>query len=306
VSVPVIGADELARLLPMDAAVEALDAAFGSERLPVAPLRTRIETAAGELLLMPATGPQGAGVKLVTLTGSNLARGLPFVQAAYVLFDPETQEPVAMLEGASLTALRTGAVSALATRYLALADAHRLVIFGAGVQARSHLHAMRAVRGIDEVRVVSRTPQSASALVDEAIAGGLRAALAGPESVGNADLICTCTTSESPVFDGSLLQPGTHVNAVGAYTGTMRELDTQTVRMAKVVVETREAAMSEAGDLLIAIEEGSVTEHHVVADLAELVRGARVRTSSEDVTLFKSVGVAFEDLIVARAVVDRL
>lgn len=305
-TVPVIDADELVRLLPMAAAVEALDAVFGSDPLPVAPLRTRIETAGGELLVMPAAGAQGAGVKLVTLTGSNAARGLPFIHAAYVLFDRDTQAPVALLDGAALTAIRTGAVSALATRYLALEDAHRLVIFGAGVQARSHLQAMRAVRGIDEVSIVSRTPERASALVGEAIARGVRAALAGPEAVRSADLVCTCTTSESPVFDGSLLRPGTHVNAVGAYTRGMRELDTRAVRMAKVVVETREAAMSEAGDLLIAIEEGSITEEHIVADLAGLVRGARVRTSSEDVTLFKSVGVAFEDLIVARAVVDRL
>jgi ornithine cyclodeaminase/alanine dehydrogenase-like protein (mu-crystallin family) len=289
----------------MPAAIDALHAAFAAE-LPEAPLRTHVDTAAGGLLLMPAWGEAGVGVKLVTLTASNPERGLPFIHALYVLFDAETQAPVATLDGAALTALRTAAVSGLATRLLAREDASRLVLFGAGVQATSHLEAMRAVRPIEEVVVVSRGAERAAALIERAGAAGLRARVGAPSDVSGADLVCTCTTSERPVVEGARLAAGAHVNAIGAYLATMRELDTEAVRRSKVVVDTREAAFAEAGDLLIPLGEGAVGREHVLADLAELVRGTRVRTSADDVTLFKAVGVAFEDLIVARAAVDHL
>jgi ornithine cyclodeaminase len=306
VAVPVIDAESLARLLPMDVAIDALQAAFGADRLPEAPLRSHVETAGGTLLVMPAHGAPGVGVKLVTLTGSNPGRGLPFIHATYVLFDGETQEPRGIVDGTALTALRTAAVSGLATRFLAREGARRLVLFGAGVQARSHLEAMRAVRPVDEVVVVSRGAARAATLVDQAAALGLDASLGAPGAERDADLVCTCTTSGTPVLAGSALPDGVHVNAVGAYTPTMREVDGEGVRRARVVVETRGAAMAEAGDLLLAIAEGAVGPDPVAADLSEVVRGARVRTSDGDVTLFKSVGVAFEDLIVARAAVDRL
>jgi len=304
-AVPVIDAETLARLLPMDAAIDALQDAFGAERLPEAPLRSHVRTDAGALYLMPAFGAQGVGVKLVTLTDSNPARGLPFIHAAYALFDAETQAPLATLDGGALTALRTAAVSGLATRFLAREDARRLVLYGAGVQARSHLDAMRSARSVEEVVVVSRGRERAEALVSEAGALGLRASIGAPGAERDADLVCTCTTSPTPVVAGSALADGVHVNAVGAYTTSARELDTEAVRRARVAVETREAAMAEAGDLVIAIGEGAIGPDHVVADLSEVVRGVSVRTSPEDVTLFKSVGVAFEDLVVARAAVDR-
>jgi ornithine cyclodeaminase/alanine dehydrogenase-like protein (mu-crystallin family) len=297
--VPFVDAETLARALPMTAAIDALEAAFGAERLPEAPMRTHVETRAGTLLLMPAFGEAGVGVKLVTLTPSNPDRRLPFIHAVYVLFEAVGQSPVALLDGAALTALRTAAVSGLATRHLA----SRLAIFGAGVQARSHLRAMLAVRPIEDVVVVSRTRERAEALVKEA---GVDARVGAPDDVGDRDLVCTCTTSATPVFDGSLLAPGTHVNAVGAYRPDLRELDTETIERARVVVETREAAMEEAGDLLIPMKEGAIGEDHVVADLSEVVRGVTVRRTAQDVTVFKSVGVAFEDLVVARAAVDRL
>jgi ornithine cyclodeaminase len=263
-----------------------------------------VETPAGTLLLMPAFGRAGVGVKLVTLTEGNRERALPFIQAAYVLFDAETQAAVAILDGSAITALRTAAVSALATRHLARADAARLVVFGAGVQATSHVEAMSAVRPVTELVVVSRSSGSAEALADEGRRRGLAATPGDPGAVAEADLVCTCTTAEVPVFDGSLLPPGVHVNAVGSYRPETRELDTETVRRASVVVETREVALAEAGDLLIPIREGVIDAAHVVAELADVVRGAAVRRGPEDVTVFKSVGMAFEDLVVARAVVD--
>ncbi|HEY7659672.1 MAG TPA: ornithine cyclodeaminase family protein [Actinomycetota bacterium] len=289
----------------MAEAIDALEAAFGAERLPEAPPRVHLDTAAGTVLLMPAHGAQGVGVKLVTLTPSNSERDLPFIHASYVLFDPQTQAPVAMLDGASLTALRTAAVSGLATRHLALDLASRLVIYGAGVQARSHLEAMRAVRPIEEVVIVSRGTARGERLVEDASRLGLRASLGEPGAERDADLVCTCTTSSTPVVSGALLPPGVHVNAVGAYLPDRREIDTEGVRRARVAVETREAAMEEAGDLLIPIAEGAITADHVRADLAEIVRGRTIREGPEDVTLFKSVGVAFEDLVVARAALER-
>jgi ornithine cyclodeaminase/alanine dehydrogenase-like protein (mu-crystallin family) len=253
---------------------------------------------------MPAFGDAGVGVKLVTLTPANAERGLPFINAVYVLFDPATQAPEAIVDGAALTALRTAAVSGLATRYLAAADAPRLVIFGAGVQARSHLEAMRAVRTIERLTVASRSAERAEALVALARSAGVDAAVGDADDVPDADIVCTCTTSDVPLFDGGLLAPGTHVNAVGSYQPTTRELDTVALMRGRVVVETRDAAFAEAGELSIPIEEGAFDRDHVVADLAEVVNGTPVRTSSGDITLFKSVGLAFEDLIVARAAVD--
>jgi ornithine cyclodeaminase/alanine dehydrogenase-like protein (mu-crystallin family) len=164
---------------------------------------------------------------------------------------------------------------------------------------------MRAVRPIERVVVISRTRERGEALVREASVAGLDARVGEPSDAASADLICTCTTSSSPVVEGSLVASGTHINAVGAYTREMREIDTEGVRRAKVVVETREAAMAEAGDLLLAIEEGVIGPGHVLADLSEVVCGAAIRVSEQDVTLFKSVGVAFEDLVVAGAAVDR-
>jgi ornithine cyclodeaminase len=303
---PFVEAARLAELLPMGEAVDALEAAFGAGALPEAPLRSHVETSSGTLLTMPATGPGGIGVKLVTVTPDNPGRGLPLIHGVYVLFDPAGQRPEAVLEGAALTALRTGAVSGLATRYLAREDATRLVLFGAGVQARAHLEAMRAVRPVGRVTVVSRTPARAEALADLARAMGLEASAGPPDAVADADLVCTCTTSPTPVFEGSRLADGAHVNAVGAFTTDTRELDDETIRRARVVVETREAAMAEAGDVVLPIRDGVVGRAHVVADLVEVLAGAVVRRSPEDVTVFKSVGVAFEDLVVARAAVDRL
>ena len=299
-----IDAQELRRRLPMLAMIDALETGFRDLNMSVTPPRSHVETSRGELLLMPAFGPAGIGVKLVTLTPENPARGLPFISAVYVLFDAETQEPQAVIDGTELTALRTAAVSGLATRYLAREDSRRLVLFGAGVQARSHLEAMRAVRPIEEVAIVSRTRRHADSLAEEARASGLRAEVADASVVRSADIVCTCTTSPEPLFAFADVPYGLHVNAVGAFQPHARELDTATIAGARLVVETRDAALGEAGELLIPIGEGAIDPSHVVADLRELGQGAAVRTSEADVTVFKSVGIAFEDLVVAGAAVN--
>jgi ornithine cyclodeaminase/alanine dehydrogenase-like protein (mu-crystallin family) len=290
--------------LSMRAAIDALATGFRDVDPSAGPLRIHVDTAAGTLLLMPASGAAGVGVKLVTLTPDNAARSLPFVNAVYVLFDPASQTPEAVLDGAALTALRTAAVSGLATDRLANPSATRLAIFGAGVQARAHLEAMLAVRPVEEVTIVSRTPGPAERLAEAARERGVDASVGDAGAVSRADLVCTCTTSDTPLFEGDHLEAGAHVNAVGSYRPTSRELDTRAMERARVVVESREAAFEEAGELVIPIDAGAFGPEHVVADLSELVRGADVRTSPSDVTVFKSVGLAFEDLIVARAVVD--
>ena len=299
-----IGADEIRARLPMAAAIDVLDAAFRTLDAGAGPLRTSVETPSGSLLLMPAFGEAGVGVKLVTLTPSNPERAMAYIQASYVLFDATTQAPEAVIDGAVLTALRTGAVSGVATRHLARDDAARLVLFGAGVQARSHLEAMCAVRPVTELVVVSRSRASAETLVADGLQRGLAARVGDAVAVADADLICTCTTSEEPLFDGALLRAGVHVNAIGSHRPDARELDTRTIQRGRVVVETRDVALAEAGELAIPIADGAIAAQHVAADLGETVRGAQVRRSSEDVTVFKSVGMAFEDLVIARAIVD--
>jgi ornithine cyclodeaminase/alanine dehydrogenase-like protein (mu-crystallin family) len=300
----VIGAEELRARLPMVAAIDALEDAFRTQDPSGGPLRTHVETPAGTLLLMPAVGAAGVGVKLVSITPANPGRDLPFIHASYVLFDAESQAPEGVLDGSALTALRTAAVSGLATRFVSREDARRLVIFGACVQARSHLEAMCAVRPVTDLVVVSRSRGAAESLAQEGHGRGLTVRVGEPEAVREADLVCTCTTAEEPLFDGAWLPEGVHVNAVGSYRPETRELDTEAVRRARLVVETREVALAEAGELLIPIGEGALGAGHIVADLAETVRGANVRRSPDDVTLLKSVGMAFEDLVVARAIVE--
>ena len=301
----IIDAAELTRLLPITDAVDALDHAFRGS-LPLAPQRARVDVPGGELMLMPSVGASGFGVKLVTIAGASVAdRALPLVQAAYVLFDTPGLSPIAMIDGTALTTLRTSAVSALATRYLARSESRILTIIGAGVQGAAHLDAMLAVRPIEVVWVVSRGTARAEELVAHAVDLGLHAAIADPGAVAQSDIVCTCTTSPDPVFDGSLLVPGAHVNAIGAYRPNEREVDDLTVRRARIAVETREAALAEAGDLLIPIAQGLIEPADILADLSEVVRGHPVRRDEQDITLFKSIGVAFEDLVVANAVLER-
>jgi ornithine cyclodeaminase len=300
-----LDAAELGRRLPMSEAIDALDRAFRDRDPTGGPLRSHLETPSGTLLVMPAAGAAGVGVKLVTLTPGNPARGDPLIGAVYILFDARTQQPRGVIDGAALTALRTAAVSGVATRYLAREDVRRLVIFGAGVQAGAHLDAMLVVRAVERVAIVSRSEGPAEALRDRAAALGVDAALVGPEAVRDADVICTCTTSPEPLFDGRWLPTGVHVNAVGSYRPDARELDGETIRRAKLVVEERAAALAEAGELAIPLAEGTIDASHVLADLHELANGTVVRTSPEDVTVFKSVGLAFEDLAVAAAAMDR-
>jgi ornithine cyclodeaminase/alanine dehydrogenase-like protein (mu-crystallin family) len=292
-----VDGDELLRLLPVAAAVDALEAAFAGP-LAEAPERHVHGADGGELLLMPAWGSDGVGTKLVCITPDNAQRGLPLIHGVYVLFAPATHEPLAILDGAALTALRTSAVSALATKHLARADAESLLIVGAGAQAHAHLDAMLAVRPIRRVAVRGRDEGRAAVLEERARAAGLE--IGG----GDPDIVCTCTTSATPVLDA--LPDGVHVNATGAYRPDLRELSTAAITSASVFVETRAAALAEAGDLMQPIEEGAWSADRIAGDLADVVAGRAGRTSEVERTVFKSVGVALEDLAVAAAIARRL
>lgn len=298
--IPHLDGPALRRALPGTAAIDALESAFAGASI-AGPPRTHLDVEAGTLLIMPAAGPDGVGVKVVGVAPANRDRGLPLILGLYVLLDPETLAPRALIDAPALTAVRTAAVSALATRHLAREDARRLVVLGAGAQARSHVEALALVRPIEHVTVVSRTDASARALVEEVRAGGLDAEVGRPDAISSGDIVCACTTSPTPVVFGADLLPGTHVVAVGAYQPHTRELDTEVIRRGRVVVEEREAALAEGGDLAIPVSEGAFGPDDIVADLAEVVTGAVVRRSGDDITVFKSVGLALEDLAIATA-----
>ncbi|MGM0617877.1 MAG: ornithine cyclodeaminase family protein [Actinomycetota bacterium] len=302
----VISHDEVWARLPMSAAIEALDTAIAEGRLGSTPPRQHVHAEGQELLLMPSFLDGGAGVKLVGIDPENPSRGLPRIQGVFVLFEPPGLSPAAIVDARALTAVRTAAVSGLATRYLARPDASRLVIFGAGPQAHAHLLAMHALFPLSHVSVVSRTRAAAEELVTRAREElGLEAVVAGQEAIATTDLICTCTTSPTPVFDGVLLPDGVHINAVGAYRPDLQEIDAVTVGTSAVVVESRDAALSESGDLIVAARDAGWDPRAITADLVEVVRdGVVVRTDASQRTLFESVGVAFEDLVIARAVLD--
>lgn len=291
------------------AAVKAGYAHLSAGRAQV-PLRAHLTAAEGDsALVMPFALPdEGAlGLKVVSVFGSNPPRGLPLIHALVLVLDAATGAPQALIEGSSLTAIRTGAASGAATDVLARPDARVAAIFGSGVQARRQLEAVCTVRPIERVLVYSLGGAEAFAAEmagfgpiprEVVVAGSARAA------VSEADVICTATTSTTPVFDGRDLQPGTHVNGIGSYTPEMQEIDAATVRRARVVVDSREAALAEAGDLIIPLRAGQIDLDHISTELGEIIAGQKPgRTSAEQITFFKSVGVAVQDAMAARLVV---
>lgn len=286
--------------LSWPAAVAALRSALLDGLDPEAqPPRTSTPFGAGELLTMPASSGRLAGVKLVTVAPGNAARGLPRIHGLYVLFDAETLAPVATLDGAALTAVRTPAVSALGVDLVAPADARHLVVFGCGPQADGHVSALRALRPVETVTVVGRTPDRAARFVERLAASGVAARVGAAGAVADADLVACCTTARTPLFDGRLLPDRAVVVAVGSHEPTAREVDVETLRRCGALVESRAAATTEAGDVVQAIAEGAVDVDELVT-FADVVRG---RTSRRP-RLVKTVGMGWQDLVVAAAVVS--
>jgi ornithine cyclodeaminase/alanine dehydrogenase-like protein (mu-crystallin family) len=309
-SILVIDGSTARSLLPMDRCIELMaDALAGLARGEAAnPLRTVVPVQAATpsaLATMPAVlaDPPAMGVKVITVFPGNHGTGIESHQGFVLLFEGEHGSPVALIDAIAITAIRTAAVSGLATRLLARDEADDLAILGSGTQARSHLEAMRAVRPLRRVRAWSPHADRLQAFADEAAAAGttVEPMDTARDAVEGADIICTVTASAEPVLRGSWLAAGAHVNAVGSSLPSNRELDSEAVRRARLFVDRRDSARSEAGDYLIPLREGVIGEDHIVAEIGEVAADmAGGRRSPDEITVFKSLGLAIEDLAAAR------
>jgi ornithine cyclodeaminase/alanine dehydrogenase-like protein (mu-crystallin family) len=309
-----LSAAEVRRALPMSDAIDAMRVAFLrlDEGHVTMPPRGRMDIPEhdGTLLLMPCQERQSGqmSVKLVSLFTNNRERDLPLIHATVILSDAESGLPLAIMDGAALTAIRTAAVCGLATRYLALPDAKTAAIFGAGMQARSQLEALHAARPIEEARVFDIEAAAAAAFareMSEKLGIDVRPAESSRQALANAQIVCTATTASEAVFQDAELLPGTHINAIGSYKPHVVEIPAATVCRARVVVDQRSAALEEAGDLLNPIQQGMITADHIRAELAEVVTGKLAgRTDDDQITLFKSVGLAVQDLYAAARTVE--
>ncbi len=301
-------------LLPMEEAIpvmrEALTMLAGGD--VVMPLRSMLALPQGDAVmgLMPSYlgGLEAVGVKVVAAFPANFGTEYDTHQGVVLFFDTERGLLRAIVDATSITALRTAAVSGLVTDLLAKPDAGDLAIIGAGTQAHTHLQAMRAVRPVRRVRVYSVPAESAAEFAErESRLTGLpvEAIETAEEAVAGADLICTTTTATEPVVQGAWVSPGAHVNAVGAYTPATRELDSALVAQARLYADRRESLLSEAGEFLIPKGEGLIGDEHIVGEIGEVLTGrAPGRTSPDEITLFKSLGIAIEDLAAAHRVYE--
>lgn len=292
---PWIDAARMAALLPMREAIDVLDAALaGGLDTSADPPRSVVPVAHGQLLLMPSQAADAVGVKLASVAPGNPALGLPRIQAVYVLLHPTTLAPVALLDGVALTSLRTPAMSAVAARYLAPAEAATLVVFGSGPQAAGHIEAVRAVRAVNDVVIVGRDQGRAAELA--AAVGGRVGSVA---DVARADIVVCATSASEPLFDGASVPDRACVIAVGSHEPHVRELDEGLMRRAHVVVEDLATALREAGDVIMAGIGGDR-----LTSISDVVNGRAV-FSGDAPRVFKSVGMAWQDLAVAADVVRR-
>jgi ornithine cyclodeaminase/alanine dehydrogenase-like protein (mu-crystallin family) len=304
----ILTADQVREALPMSKAIEAMKQAFSqlSAHQADIPLRGRLATEKGVTLLMPAYLHQSRelAIKIVSVYGDNPRLGLPTVTGLVMVLDPETGMPLALMEGTSLTAIRTGAAGGLAADLLSRKDAGTVALFGAGVQGKSQIQGVMSVRPIRKVWILDASLDQAEKLAAEMATWPSPPEIAAIKSsdrdvrqaVSQADIVVAATTSLKPLFDGNDLKPGTHVTGVGSFTPQMQEIDAVTVRRARVVVDSREACMAEAGDLIIA---GA----SISAEIGEIVNGIfPPRQNDQEITFFKTVGVAVQDAAAAAAV----
>ena len=310
----ILNSEEVRKALPMLEVIEAMKQAYASlsSNKAIVPLRTRLTMPAHEAvsIFMPAyvqtDETEALAIKVVSIFPANLSRGLPLIQAAVLALDPETGRVIALLEGGTITAIRTGAGSGAAIDILARKDSHVLAIFGAGAQGRTQLEAACSVRKINKVWVYDSDRQRADIFVKEMAGKGpipqdIRLAASGQEAVAEADIICTATTSLTPVFQDIDIKPGAHISAIGSYTPEMQEVPMGTIQRAKVVVDSRSAVLAESGDLIKPILSGVISESHVFAELGEIVLGKKPgRQSNQEITYFKSVGIAVQDTMAAQ------
>ncbi|HLL49069.1 MAG TPA: ornithine cyclodeaminase [Thermomicrobiales bacterium] len=314
----VLTRSQIRELVPMPDAIELMKTAFAelSAGRTVSPLRTVIPNPEmeGDALFMPAYVPamNALGLKTVSVFRRNPDRGLPVIHAIVSLIDPETGQPLAIMDGTYLTALRTGAVSGAAADLLARPDSRVLAAIGAGAQGITQIAAVSAVRPIERVIAVDVNEQALERLRESLrndwpeIEPRLETTTDAAAALREADIICTATTSRVPVFRDEDVRPGTHISAVGAYTPEMQELPAETVARATVVVDAIDAALTEAGDLIIPLRDGLVSRQHFARELGMVASGsAPGRASTDEITLFKSVGNAVQDVVDAKRAVDR-
>lgn len=318
-NVLVLSAEDVAKLLPMPECIgvmrEALAALARGQALVPLRLVMRLPDASGFLGLMPGyiapdRGAAGAlGMKAVSVFPGNASRGIDTHQGAVLLFEADTGRLSALMDGATITAIRTAAVSGVATDLLARPDAEELVILGSGVQARTHLEAIASVRRLKRARVWSRNPDHARTLAEDErkkIDCAVEAVPSAEAAVRDADIVVTVTASPEPVLQRSWLKPGAHINAVGSSIPSTRELDTATVAAARLFVDRRESALNEAGDVLIPMREGAINAEHIVAELGEvIIKKDPGRRSASELTLFKSLGLSVEDVASAAYIAKR-
>ncbi|HEX4417267.1 MAG TPA: ornithine cyclodeaminase family protein [Kofleriaceae bacterium] len=309
-NVLVISHAEVVRLLPMPACITVMDEALRatSRGDAVLPLRSVVwmPDRTGMIGLMPGYlgAPASLGLKVVSIFPGNHAAGYDSHQGVVMLFELAHGTPIAIIDASSITGIRTGACSGVATRALARDDAGDLAILGSGVQAATHLDAMRAVRRLRRIRVWSRNPAHAHAFA--AARGGavdgvaIEVMATARDAAVGADLICTTTAAPAPILEGAWLAPGAHINAAGACFARTRELDTAAVVASRLIVDRRESALAEAGDFLIPRAEGAIGDDHIAGELGDVLLGALPgRRSASEITLFKSLGIAIEDLAAA-------
>jgi ornithine cyclodeaminase/alanine dehydrogenase len=307
----ILSRHDVEALLTMPDTIAAVEEGFRQLALGNVTMPQRLATAVapynGMHLAMPAfvAGEPGTlAIKVVTVYNDNRARfDLPTIHGVVLLHDARTGRPLALLDAEHLTAMRTGAASGVATRHLARPDSRVVTLFGSGAQAGPQLAAVCAVRRVERALVVSvDTGRVASFCAEMSARLGIPVTPTDDvrAAVEQADIICTATNSVEPVFDGRWLRPGTHINAIGAFTRTVRELDTTCIVRSRVFVDGRQAAQAEAGDLVIPMSEGAIDASHVLGELGQVVLGTVAgRTSRDEITLFKSVGMAVQDAVVA-------
>jgi ornithine cyclodeaminase/alanine dehydrogenase-like protein (mu-crystallin family) len=310
----ILTAEDVRRALPMSETIEAIKRAYASlsDGKAEVPLRTRLSVPSQEAvsLFMPAyvqaQGGDALAVKVVSLFPNNPGRGLAFIQAAVLVLEADTGRAAALLEGSTVTAIRTGAGSGVAIDLLARPDSKVVAVFGAGAQGRTQLEAACSVRTIEKAWVFDPSIERAEAFAQEMAGKGsvpkdLRIASNAGQAVLEADIVCTATTSNTPVFADADLKPGAHVSAIGSYTPEMQEVPAETVARALVVVDSRSATLAETGDLIQPMQAGLFGEEHIYAELGEIVLGRKTgRQSPDQITYFKSVGVAVQDAMAAQ------
>ncbi|MFJ8602617.1 ornithine cyclodeaminase family protein [Streptomyces shenzhenensis] len=302
-ALPYVDSALLSDLLPWPTAIAALGRALAPAYAEGGfTERTSVPLDNGELLLMPAAGSETVGVKIIGVAPGNPELGLPRIQGLYTLFDAHTLAPLAVLDGTALTTVRTAGQSAFVVRELAPEQARRLVVFGAGPQAEAHVEAVRAVRSIDTVRIVGRRQERVAALCERLGRSGVDVRPGEPGDVASADIVVCATTSATPVFDGADLADHAFVVAVGSHTPDARELDGHVFsRASLVLVEHRQTALREAGDIVRAVEDGALDPGRLrdFGDLAGLRAGGGI-------SVYKSVGMGWQDLAVAQVVWESL